>query len=83
MVQPSHVVRIHRAHGRGGPGGAGGAGDPQILTASPEKHFPIKMVLYFFALLHIFERSAGIQPSQGLGFDVIVLLRHCCLGIFL
>ena len=60
----------------GGQGGWG-AGAPHILTVSPEKPFPIKIVLFFFALLHIFGRSAGIQTSQGLGFDGIVLLRHC------
>ena len=58
---------------------AAGAGDAHILTASPEKTFTIKMILYFFALLYIFGRSSSIQLSQSLGFDVIVLLRHCCL----
>ena len=70
-----HVVGIHRAHGRGGPGGLWGWGPPYSET------FPNKNdIIFSFALLHIFGRSAGIQPSQGLGFDVIyVLLRHCCL----
>ena len=79
VVQPVSRGGYSQSPWKRGARGAGGVGDLHILTAFPEKPFPIKMVLYFFALHQIFGRSAGIQPSQGLGFDAIVLLRHCCL----